>query len=133
MMETKVKIIERVEQGEKMVDVACSYNTELLAVQHKELTDEDLVELETQRKDGETRGRSSTRRTKEIHDARGFSLFEEVLSVFEAQDTNIEWYMKDAAAIQNTIQYNRVICDEKKRELPLRHHWIHFFQEGRQN
>ena len=59
-METKVKIIERVEQGQKMVDVACSCNTELLAVQHKELTDEDLVELETQRKDGETRGRSST-------------------------------------------------------------------------
>ncbi|TEA42467.1 hypothetical protein DBR06_SOUSAS1810283, partial [Sousa chinensis] len=26
MMETKVKIIERVEQGEKMVDVAHSYN-----------------------------------------------------------------------------------------------------------
>ena len=25
-METKVKIIERVEQGKKMVDVACSYN-----------------------------------------------------------------------------------------------------------
>ena len=55
-----MKIIERVEQGQKMVDVACSCNTELLAVQHKELTDEDLVELETQRKDGETRGRSST-------------------------------------------------------------------------
>ena len=64
-METKVKIIERVEQGEKMVDVACSCNTELLAVQHKELTDEDLVELETQRKDGETRGRSSTSSNKE--------------------------------------------------------------------
>ena len=39
MMETKVKIIERVEQGEKMADIACSCNTELLSVQHKELTD----------------------------------------------------------------------------------------------
>ena len=39
MMETKVKIIERVEQGEKMADTACSCNTELLSVQHKELTD----------------------------------------------------------------------------------------------
>ena len=32
-METKVKIIKRVEWGLKMVEVTCSYNTELLAVQ----------------------------------------------------------------------------------------------------
>ena len=63
-----------------------------------------------------------------MHDARRFSLFEELLSVFEAQDINAEWYMKDAAAIQNTIQCDSVICDEKKKELPLRHHW--FFSRG---
>ena len=47
--------------------------------------------------------------------ARGFSLFEEALLVFEAQDLNIERYMKVATAIQNTIQCYCVIYDEKKR------------------
>ena len=35
---------------------------------------------------------------------RGFSFFEEALLVVEAQDPNIEWYMKVAAATQNAIQ-----------------------------
>ena len=47
--------------------------------------------------------------------ARGSSLFEEALLVFEAQDLNIEWYTKVAAAIQNAIQCYHVIYDEKKR------------------
>lgn len=38
-----------------MVEVTCSYNTELLAVQHKELTNQDLIELEAQRKDRDKR------------------------------------------------------------------------------
>ena len=45
---------------------------------------------------------------------RGFSLFEEALLVLEAQDLNIEWYIKVAAAIQNAIQCYCVIYDEKK-------------------
>ena len=48
---------------------------------------------------------------------RGFSLFEEALLVFEAQDLNVEWYMKFAAAIQNAIQYHHVIYDKKKRAI----------------
>ena len=52
-METNVNIIERVEWGEKTVDVAHSYNIELLAMQHKELTNEDMMQLEAQRKDEE--------------------------------------------------------------------------------
>ena len=47
--------------------------------------------------------------------ARGFSLFEEALLVFEAQDLNIERYTKVAEAIQNAIQCYPVIYDEKKR------------------
>ena len=47
--------------------------------------------------------------------ARGFSLFEEALLSSEAQDLNVEWYMKVAAAVQSTIQCYRVIYDEKKR------------------
>lgn len=35
---------------------------------------------------------------------RGFSFLEKALLVVEAQDTNIDWYMKFAAATQNAIQ-----------------------------
>ena len=93
--------------------------TELLAAQHKELTNEDLMELEAQRKDGERQEEEEVTEelkrftTQEI--ARGFSLSEEALLVFDAQDPNAEWYMKVAAAVQNEIQCYRVIYDEKKR------------------
>ena len=36
-----------------MVVIACFYNTELLAVQQEELSNEDLMELHAQRKDEE--------------------------------------------------------------------------------
>ena len=128
-METKVKIIDRVEQGEKMVDVACSYNIELLTVQHKELTNEDLMELEAQRKDEERQEEEEwTKEPKRFtmqEMARGLSLFEEALLAFEAQDPNVEQYMKVAAAVQNAIQGYHVIYDKKKELLP-RHHCIIF-------
>ena len=100
---------------------------ELLAVQHKELTNEDLMELEAHRKDEERHEEEVTEelmrfRTQEM--ARGFSLSEEVLLVFEAQDPNVERYTK-FAAVQNAIQFYRVLYDEKKELLP-RHHWIIF-------
>ena len=103
--------------------------TELLAVQHEELTNEDLMELEAQRKDEERQEEEDVTEepkrftTQEM--ARGFSLSEEALLVFESQYPNIEWYLKVATAVQNAIQCYRVICDEKKK-LPPRHHWIDF-------
>ena len=36
-----------------MVNISHSYDIKLLAVQHKELTNEDLIELEVQRKEKE--------------------------------------------------------------------------------
>ena len=62
--------------------------------------------------------------------ARGFSLFEEALLVFEAQDANIEQYRKVAAAIQNAIQCYDVIYDEKKKSY-YPDITGSFFQEGR--
>ena len=47
--------------------------------------------------------------------AEGFSLFEEALLVFEAQDPNVEWYTKVAASVPHAIQCYHVIYDEKKR------------------
>ena len=63
---------------------------------------------------------------------RGFSLFEDALLVFEAQDPNVERYTKVAAAIQNAIQCYRVIYDEKKKSY-YTDITGSFFQEGRHN
>ncbi|TEA37471.1 hypothetical protein DBR06_SOUSAS37110001, partial [Sousa chinensis] len=55
---------------------------ELLAVQHKELTNEDLMELETQRKGEERQEEEVTEEPKRytmLETAKGFSLFEEGL------------------------------------------------------
>ena len=80
-METKVKIIERVER------------------QEEEVTEEP-------------------KRFMMQEMARGFSLFEATLLVFEAQDPNVERYTKVAAAVQDAIQCYRVIYDEKKSYYP---------------
>ncbi|KAJ8798073.1 hypothetical protein J1605_001564 [Eschrichtius robustus] len=91
---------------------------ELLAVQHKELTKEDLMELEAQRKDEDRQEENEVteepKRFTKQEVARGFSLFEETLLVFEAQNPNVEWHTKIAAAVQNAIQ-RCVIYDEKRR------------------
>ena len=61
---------------------------ELFSLQH-EFTNEDLMELETQSKDEERRGEDVTEELKRFMMqvmARGFSLFEETLLVFDAQD-----------------------------------------------
>ena len=84
-----------------------------------ELTNEDLMELEAQRKDKERQEEEEVteelKRFPKQEIARWFSLFEEALLVFEAQDPNIEWYTKVAAAIQNAVQCYHVIYDEKER------------------
>ena len=77
------------------------------------------MELEAQRKDEE--GQEEEKVTEELKRfttqkmARESSLFEEALLVFEAQDPNLEWDPKVAAAIQIAIQCYLVIYDEKKR------------------
>ena len=77
-------------------------------MQHEKFTNEDLMELEAQRKDKERQEEEvvteEPKRFMMQEMARGFSLFEEALLVFEAQDPNVERYTKVAAAIQNAIQ-----------------------------
>ena len=67
-------------------------------MQHKELTNEDLMELQSQRKDKERQEEEEVteepKRFTAQEMARRFSLSEEALLVFEAQDPNIEWYTK---------------------------------------
>ena len=112
-----MKIIRRVEQGEKMVVIACSYNTELLALQKEELTNEDLMELQAQRKNERRQEEDITEQLKRFimqEMPRGFSLFEEALLVFEAQDLDAEQYTEIAAAVQNAFQCYPVIYDERR-------------------
>ena len=66
-----------------------------------------MMELEAQRKEEERQEEEGAEEPKRVtmqEMARGFSLFEEALLGFEVQDVNTEWYLKAAAAIQNTIQ-----------------------------
>ena len=58
-----------------------------VSVQHEELTNEDLMELEAQRKDKERQEEEVAKKPKRFMTqemTRGFSLFEEALLVFEA-------------------------------------------------
>lgn len=71
-----------------------------------------------QRKDKESQEEDVTEELKRFTTqemARGFSLLEEALFVFEAQDPNVERYTKVAAAIQSAVRCYRVIYDEKKK------------------
>ena len=79
-------------------------------MQQKKLTNEDLMELEAQRKCKERQ-----EVTEEIHYAGNSSLFGEALLVFEVQDTNTKWQTKVAAAVQNAIECYCVIYEEKNR------------------
>ena len=106
----------------------CQGITMEFAVQPAALMNEDLMELEAQRKDEERQEEEVTEEPKRFtmqEMARGFSLFEGALLVFEVQDPKVEQYRKFAAAIQNVIQCYRVIMMRKKELLP-RHHWIVF-------
>ena len=61
--------------------------TELLAVQHEELTNEELMELKAQKNERERQKEEVIEETKRFmiqEMARGFSLLEEALLVFEA-------------------------------------------------
>ena len=62
------------------------------------MTNEYLMELNVQRKDEERQEEEEKteepKRFTRQEMARRFSLFEKALLVFEAQDPNVEWYMK---------------------------------------
>ena len=73
--------------------------------------------LQAPRKDKERQEEEVTEEPKRFTTqemARGFSLFEEALLVFEAQYPNVELYTKVATAIQNAIQCYCVVYDKKK-------------------
>ena len=66
-------------------------------MQPKELSNEDLMEPEAQRKDEDSQEEEVTEELKRFtmqETARGSSIFEEAMSVFETDDPNVEWYMK---------------------------------------
>ena len=73
---------------------------------------------EAHRKDEERREEKETEELKRFttqETARGFSLLEEALLVFQARDLNVDQYPRVAAAIRNAIQCYLVIYDKRKR------------------
>ena len=83
-----------------------------------EVTNDDLMELEAQRKDKEGKKEEVTEELKRFTlqgIAGGCSVFEEALLIFEPQDPNVDWYTKVAAAIHNAVYCCLVIYDRKKR------------------
>ena len=101
-------------------------------MQHEELTNEDQMELEDQRKDEERQNEEVTEeperpRTQEM--AGEYSSLEEALLAFEAQDPNAEWNVMAIAVDQNAAQcilYHSVSSGMRKKELLPRHHWVIF-------
>ena len=79
-----------------------------------QLINEDLMELETQRKDKERQEEEVTEKKKRFkmqEMVRRFSLFEGGTLIFEAKDPNVEWYKKVAAAVQSAILCYHAIYD----------------------
>lgn len=80
---------------------------ERLAVQHKELTNEDLMEWEAQGKDGQRQQEEEVTEELKRFTAQemsmGSCLSEQVLLVFEAKDPAVQGYTKVAAAVKTAI------------------------------
>ena len=79
------------------------------------MTNEDLMQLEAQRRTKRGKRKKLLKNQRDPGDARGFSLSEEARFIFEAKDSNVEWYLKVTAAIQNVVQCYHVIYDKRKR------------------
>ena len=99
----------------------CKEDFELLAVQHKELSNEDLMEVEAQRKNKESQNREEVaeepKRFTMQEMARGSSLCEEAMSVFETDDRNV--------ACSNPMLPCHMM---RKKDLLHRRHWIIFLK-----
>ena len=94
-----------------------------------ELINEDVMELEAQRKDEERQEKEEVteepKRFTMQEMARGLSLFEEALLVFEAQHPNVDSTLR----LQQLFRMQSsatVLSVARKKELLPRHHWIIF-------
>ena len=96
-------------------------------------TAKKLQELEAQRKDeeGQEEVTAELKRFTRREMARGFYLSEEAALVSEAQDSDVERYMKVVAAVQNSVGCYRVIMMRKKSHYP--DITGPFFKESRQD
>ena len=128
--ETKMKIIERMERGEKMVDITHSYNTELLAMQQEEFTIEDLMEFEVQRKDEERQKEEVTEEPKKftmLEMAKGFYLRRYCWFLRHRTRTkNGTRRLQQTFRMQSSATVSSVV---RKKELLPRHPWTLFFSK----
>ena len=90
--------------------------------------------IEAQRKEEERQAGEVTEALKRFmvqEMARGFSLFEEALLHFEPQNLSSTQSLQQPFKMQSSAIMSSMMS--KKKKLLPRHHWIIFFQEGRQN
>ena len=107
----------------------CTLLYRTVAAQHEELTNEDLMELEAQRKDEERQEEEEVTEepkrftTQEM--ARGFSLFEEALLVLRhrTQTYNSTRRLQQPFRMQSSATVSSMT---RKKELLPRHRWIAF-------
>ena len=71
---------------------------------------EDMLNLEAQRKDEETQKEEEV-----TEEQKRFMMWKMARGTFLCEDPNIERYTKFAVAVENEVQYYHVIYDEKKR------------------
>ncbi|KAG9486798.1 hypothetical protein GDO78_006932 [Eleutherodactylus coqui] len=88
---------------------------EYFAVHHQELTNEDLTEVENQRKEEKKEELEVEPAPKHFQTKMMAQVIEVSLALFESQDPNVEWYTRVAAAVHNALHCYRAIYDEKKK------------------
>ena len=78
--------------------------------EHKELINEDMLKLETQRKDEERQEEEEV-----TEEQKRFMMWKMARWTSLSEDPNVEQYTKVAGAVQDEVQCFHVFYDEKKR------------------
>ena len=78
--------------------------------EHKELINEDMLKLETQRKDEERQEEEEV-----TEEQKRFMMWKMARWTSLSEDPNVEQYTKVAGAVQNAVQHHYIIHDEKNR------------------
>ena len=91
---------------------------ELFESHSQELTNEELMELETSMQ-GPEEDEEEILPVKKFETklmADGFNFMEKALSIFENQDPNVERFSKVATSVRDSFQCYRIIYDERKKK-----------------
>ena len=108
ILENLVKILKKLDINSEEDDFR-----ELLESHSQELTNEELMELETMQRPEEETFSEKKFETKLMPD--GFGFIGKALAIFENQDRNVERFSTVAISVCDSFQCYCIIYDEKKR------------------